>query len=304
MALPDLDILVAVVELGSLSAAAEHLGMPRPTLSRRLVRLEEVVGAPLVRRTSRQAVATEAGMEMYRHARPIIAAIDTATQAVRVLDGVPRGLLRVSIPTADDPVGPMLSEFLRRYAEVRLEVSVAARHVDMVAEGFDVALRAAVSLNPSLIARRLGRQAIHAVASPAYLDHRRPARPQDLSDCDCLVGFERGEVPIRAWPLLSGGSVPVRARMTANDPRLLLHAALADQGIAMLPESFTRDALDEGNLEVVLPDQLGVEGGIYVVYPEKRLMLPQVRAFIDHVVEHLGPMVDALGPPEAGIPSG
>ena len=295
MALPDLDILVAVVELGSLSAAAEQLAIPRPTLSRRLGRLEDTVGATLVRRTSRQAVPTEAGLELYRHARPIIAAIQTATQAVRVRDGVPRGLLRVSVPTPEDPVGPVLAEFMRRYPEVRLEVNVAARHVDMVAEGFDVALRAGTTLNPALIARRLGRQSVGAVASPTYLRQQRPSSPDKLVQCDCLVGFERGEVPARVWPLLDGSTVPVRVRFSANDPRLLLHAALAGQGIAMLADIFTRRPLAEGLLEPVLPEHLGTEGGVWIVFPEKRLMLPQVRAFIDFAAEHLRPLAEDPG---------
>jgi DNA-binding transcriptional LysR family regulator len=286
MPLPDLDVLVAILDAGSMASAAQRLGMPRATLSRRLRRLEDEVGAVLVRRTTRQLAPTEAGLELYRHARPIVDAVETATMAVRARDDTPRGLLRVTMPIgANAHFADMVTEFLTRFPEVRVELSASTRHVDLIAEGYDVAIRAGQVRGASLIARRLYDSAMIAVASPAYLARRgMPDDPVALREHDCLVGFERGESPRRTWALLDGTHVPVRARFTSNDLSLLADAALRGIGIALLPREFVLRHLDAGTLVPVLPDQVGVHGGIWVVYPERRGVLPRVRAFIDHAV--------------------
>jgi DNA-binding transcriptional LysR family regulator len=289
MSLPDLDVLVAVVEAGSLTAAARKLDVPRPTVSRRLSRLEEQVGVKLVRRTTRQLTLTDEGMELYRHARSIVDAVQAATAAIRARDDVPRGLLRVSLPpggTGERGFGSMVSEFLEAYPEVRLEVLATTRHVDLVAEGFDVAIRAGDVGQSSLMSRRVVGTSLVACASPAYL--AREGKVQDvaeLSHRDCLVFFDRGEVPMKRWPLRDGGSVPVQVRLACNDLHALSDAAQAGIGIAMLPETFVRQQFAAGTLTPVLRDVVGVKGAIWIVFSEKRLMLPRVRAFIDHVVD-------------------
>lgn len=314
MALPDLDVLVAVVEGGSLTAAAERLGVPRPTLSRRLSRLEAELGTRLVQRSTRSLSLTEAGQELYRHARPIVDAIETATTSVRARDAVPRGLLRLSMPPGGDALfGQMLAAFLAEHPQVRLEVHSTTRHVDLVAEGFDLAIRAGQTLHPSLVARKLADTHLLPVASPAYLARRgRPAEPADLAEHDCLVGFERGETPQRRWPLRDGGAVPVRGRLACNDLQVLVQACRADMGIALLPDTFVADDLATGRLERVLADEVGIRGQLALVFPERRLMLPRVRAFIDHVVAWSGdsPWVRLAGSgrgphlPVAGAPDG
>ena len=300
MPLPDLDIVVAIAEAGSLTAAADRLGVPRPTLSRRLSQLEEDMGARLVHRTTRRTVLTEAGHELYRHARPILDAVGAAADAVRAQDGVPRGLLRVSVPGGDGPIANMLGAFAADYPEVRLEAVTAARHVDLVAEGFDVALRAGSLTGPSLISRRLQTTEVRAVASPDYLaQHGTPKTAADLPHHRCLVGFETGTLPHRTWPLLEGGDTPVHAVMAANHPQVLAAAALRGAGIAMLPLVFAQTHMASGALVPVLPDVLGAQAGLWLVYPERRFVLPRVRAFIEHVVAWMaghplvGPSLDA-----------
>ncbi len=299
MALPDLDILVAIVEGGSLTAAAQALDIPRATLSRRLQRLEEEVGAVLIHRTTRTLVPTEAGQELYRHARPIVDAVATATSAVRAGDGVPRGLLRVTLPPGQDAAfGLYLSEYLRRYPEVRVEVTAVSRHVDLAAEGFDVGVRAGQLADTSLIARRLLTADTIAVASPDYFANRsHPQTPSDLDDHSLLAGFWRGEQPVRAWPLRDGSTLPISPRFATNELQLRHRLALDGLGIALLPAFYVGQDLESKRLVPVLADAVGAPGGIWVVYPERRLMLPRVRAFIDGLVEWSAQMHFAPGRP-------
>ena len=285
MPLPDLDILVAVLETGSLTAAATSLEMPRATLTRRLQQLEEEMGTRLVHRSTRRLVPTEAGEALYGHARSIVAAVQAAQDAVRAQDDVPRGLLRVSVPGTQPEIQRMLTAFLVAHPEVQLELLSTTRHVDLVADHVDVALRAGQLTGSGLVSRRLARIRTVAVASPAWLAaHGAPASPEALADLPCLVDFERGEHPRTHWPLWSGGQVPIRARLASNDLLLLSHAAVEGLGVALLPDQFIARELANGELVAILTDEVGTEGGAWLVFAERRLMLPRVRAFIDHVV--------------------
>lgn len=288
MPLPDLDILVAIHDAGNLTAAAEQLDMPRPTLSRRLTKLEEEVGARLVHRTTRRVALTEPGQELYRHARPIVDAVDAARNAIVARDGVPRGLLRVSVPGANELLSRLFGAYMTRYPEVRVEIVAASRHVDLVGEGFDVAIRAGQLTGPSLISRRIGTAEVVAVAHPHYLERRgRPERPEDLVDHDCLVGFDRGETPVKRWPLRDGGTTPVTPRAACNSPEAITHLTELGLGIGLVPEPFVGQQLALGTLVHVLPEQVGLTSGMWLVYPERRLILPRVRAFIDHAIAWL-----------------
>lgn len=287
MPLPDLDILVAVLDSGSLTAAAERLDLPRATLSRRLTKLEEDVGVRLLHRSTRTLTPTDAGLELYKHARPIVEAVESAKVAMRARDGVPRGLLRVTLPPGGSGVfGDILASFMERYPEVRMEVLAVTRHVDLVAEGFDVGVRAGELHGSNLISRRLFESTAVVVASPTYLATRgTPTHPDELAAHQCNVSFERGEVPRRTWPLLRGGTVPIQARFSSNDLGLLTNAALRGHGLSLLPKQFIREHIEQGLLVEVLTDHITVHNGLWIVFPEKRLMLPRVRAFIDHVAE-------------------
>jgi DNA-binding transcriptional LysR family regulator len=292
MPLPDFDVLVAILDAGSMTGAAKNLGMARATLTRKLARLEEEVGAVLIHRTTRQLSATEAGNEMYRHARPIVDAVDAARASVRALDGIPRGLLRVTLPPG--PPGGfrgLISTYMKAYPEVRVEVIAVTRHVDLVREGVDVGLRAGSLTGSSLISKRLFGTTVVAVASPSYLLARgTPMNAAELVTHDCLVSFERGEVPVRAWPVHNGGTVALTPRLASNDLSLLTQGALDGLGIALLPKEFLGTAIENGHLVPILEDELGFPTGIWVVYPEKRLMLPRVRAFIDMLVDWTEPL--------------
>src|SRR5579871_1793110 len=204
--LENLELLAftAAVDAGSLSRAAARLGVPRATLGRRLARLEERLGARLLRRTTRALTITDAGETLYRHARIALDAVKEAEASIRQSDTTVRGNLRVALPPVASPAFlDLVADFAVAYPQVRLQTHLSTRHVDLQRDGYDVALRAGRGLEPGLVARTLARFEFLAVASPAYLArHGAPKSLGDLRDHRCLMGFARGELPETHW---SGG---------------------------------------------------------------------------------------------------
>jgi DNA-binding transcriptional LysR family regulator len=275
-----------VVETRSISRAARELGVPRPTVGRRLARLEERLGVRLIKRTTRTMALTDAGEQLYRRARAVLEAVRDASRSVQREDGAVRGLLRASIPPMQGMAfGAFIAEFSERYPDVRVELEASSRYVDLVAGGFDVAIRASTELAPGLIARPLAKSRLYAVAAPSYLQGA-PAikRSSDLAKHQCLSGFDRGEHPATHWPLLNGGRVAIEPRLVSNDLMILRDAMLSGLGIALLPEPSVRDDLAEGRCACVLPNAVGATATIAVVYADRELVPPAVRAFIDAVV--------------------
>lgn len=284
------DEFVAIVEAGNISAAARALGMPRANLSRRLAALEDELGVRLLHRSTRRQVPTDAGQELYRRVRRIVDDAQAAREAVRRMDDQPRGLLRVSVPPGlgATPFAGILVDFLERWPEVRLELSSGTAHVDLIAEGFDLALRAGRVRDHNLVGRQLFQVRTVAVASPAWLSaHGVPTSLEQLRDAECIRGFDQGATPQRTWPLLDGGTVPVRGRLATNELRLVLDAALRGLGIALLPQQVVDAHLASGALVRVLPDRVGDDTALTLVYPEREFLDPKVRAFIDFVVPRL-----------------
>jgi DNA-binding transcriptional LysR family regulator len=277
---------VRTVEARSISRAARELGVPRPTVGRRLARLEEKLGVRLLRRTTRSMVLTDAGEALYARARGVIAAVREAEASVRQSDDAVRGALRVSAPPLNSPAfAAMIAEFMRRYPDVRMEIDVTTRHVEFAAGAYDVAVRAGEKLPPGLIARNLARSRLLVVAAPSYLARRgTPRRSTDIAKHACLVGFSLGEHPATHWPLARGGRLRVEATMASNDLGVLRASALAGNGLALLPLPLVYDDLQRGDLVTVLPERVGAESQIAVVYPEREFVPPAVRAFVDAVV--------------------
>jgi DNA-binding transcriptional LysR family regulator len=270
----------------SLSRAAAELGVPRATISRRLARLEERLGARLLRRTTRSLMLTDAGEAFYRHARIVLDAVSHAEASVRRADDAIRGDLRVSVPPMMHPsFFALINQFAADHPEVRLHVHFSTALVDLRRDGYDVALRASGRMEPGLIARKLSRAQMVAVASPKYLSERGvPRRAKDLRDHRCLMGFARGELPASHWPLASGGQVHVEGAFFSNDMWLLCDAAVRGLGIALLPVMVVRHLLESGSLQQVLEGVVEADGQVAVVYPEREFVPPQVRAFVAAVV--------------------
>ena len=282
----DFDAFVAIVEAGSISEGARVLGMPRATLSRQLGRLEERLGTRLLHRSTRRMVPTPAGDTLYARARGLLEAAQAAVESVQRLDDVPRGPFRVSAAPVQTPVlGELIAEFVQTYPAVSVQLETTTRHVDLVAEHVDVALRAGVVRAPSLIARPLVRTELMAVASPAYLQNRgTPAKVSELVDHACMGGFDAGARPGNTWPLLGGGATPISGPLVTNDMMALRGAATAGLGIALLPDLLVDAALRSGELVPVLPGVVGVRTSLSLVWVEREFIDPKVRAFVEFAV--------------------
>ncbi|MBC8066953.1 MAG: LysR family transcriptional regulator [Deltaproteobacteria bacterium] len=282
----ELEAFARIVESGSLSKAAMELEVPRATIGRRLARLEERLGVRLVRRSTRRLALTDAGTTLYHHALAALTAVREAAASVRGVEGSMRGRLRISVPPlANESFHALVNDFLGRFPEVQLHVHASTQHVDLLEGGFDLALRAGGALDPGLVARPLARSRSLAVASPGYLARRgTPKRARDLREHACLLGFDRGIVPSHYWPLRNGSTLRVDGPFASNEPTGLQAAAVAGHGIALLPLFFAAPALATGQLVAVLPERVGGQVQIAVVYAERELVPQIVRVFVDELV--------------------
>jgi len=292
------------VEAKSLSRAAAELGAPRATIGRRLARLEQRLGVRLLRRTTRALALTDAGDAFYRHARIVLDAVAQAEASVRKSDKVVRGTLRVATPPMLDPsFNALVCDFARAYPEVKIHIDASSRLVDLLREGYDVALRASTELEPGLVARTVARTSVVAVAAPEYLAaNGTPRKARDLRTHRCLLGFMRGELPQTYWPKAGGGKISVEGSFVSNDITLLMDAAVRGLGIALLPTLLVGALLERGALVRVLPELIHADTRVAVVYPEKELMPPQVRAFIDALVAWAPTGLDAARIRDRGWP--
>lgn len=287
-----------VVEHGGFARAARALGIPKSRLSRHVMALESRLNVRLVNRSTRRFVVTEVGQEVYRHASAMLAEADAAVEAVEFARAEPRGTIKVSCPVAlaQSALSAILPEFLSKFPAVRLQLHVSNRRVDLVSEGFDVALR--VRSQPSgedgLVMRSFRELEEFLVASPAYLKRTgEPTDPAQLAGRDTLD--YAGEFDRRPWELVGPDGQSARAehapRVVAHDFVVLRAAALAGLGIARLPESVVREDLRSGALERVLAGWNSPQGILHVVFPSRRGMLPAVRAFIDFLAQRLPGMM-------------
>ena len=267
---------VAIVQAGSLSAAARDMGLPRPTLARRLARLEERLGVRLLHRTTRRQTLTAEGQLLFERAEHLVRGLVDAQEAVRRLDGTPRGRLRVAVPSEmpHEVVVDWVRDFLDAYHEVQLDWVATDDEVDLLAD-FDVAFRSDADVQPSLVVRTLVRNRRVVVASPAWLADN----PLDLT----RVVRTPGE---RAWPLRAGGTVPVSGRFTANQQGMRAQAALRGVGPALVTDRIVRDELADGRLVHVLP-HVGADERVCLVYADREFLDPKIRAFIDLMVDRV-----------------
>ncbi len=274
---------LSVVDAGSISGAAKDLGLPRATLSRRMSKLEADLGVRLILRRTTRLALTHAGEELRQRAQRIVADATAAWDAVRRLDDTPRGLLRVSV------TGPhflnLFTDFLRDFPEVRLEVQSTTRHVDLLTDGVDVAMRSGPVKDQNLIARRVHSDRLIVVASPDYLArHGTPKRAQDLAGHACVVGFAGTWTPSTKWPLWSGAHVPIVGRLSANEIDLIKEAAMKGLGLALIASAIVAKDIEAGKLKPVLRDQIGAEIPISLVYADREFVDPKIREFVDRAV--------------------
>lgn len=295
-------VLVRVVEAGSFRGAAARLGMPNSTVSRKVSELEASLGTQLLRRTTRKLALTDAGASFVEQAESAIATLEAAQLAVSALQREPRGRLRVTATPQMGQLflGPLVVAFLEAYPAVQVSLHLTDRHVDLLAERFDVALRAGPLPDSSLVAHRVSSGGVSLVASPGYLAARgTPRDPADLEGHDCLVFASAGGQPRRTWTLRHGKDlreVAVSARLVADDWQVLLQGAVRGLGIARVPDALMRSELRRGDLVSVLDAFSPAETPLNLVHLGGRYVTPQTRAFVDFVRPRLARvLLDARG---------
>ena len=297
--LNDLYYFAAVVDHGGFAAAERALGIPKSRLSRRISALEGELGVRLLQRSTRRFAVTDVGTSVHRHAQSMLAEAQAAREAVDRLSAEPRGVVRVSVPVglAQQQIPQLLPEFLARYQKVRVQLHVSNRRVDVINEGFDVAVRVRSKLDDdgSLVMRSFGQIQELLAASPTYLDRAgRPKTPDELAD-HVTLSMSEDEARQR-WELQRDGEtrrIDVKPRVAGFDFPMLMSLAKQGVGITMLPETLCADAVRAGELEVVLPQWRLPQGIAHVVFASRRGMLPAVRVFIDFLAEKVPPMLEA-----------
>lgn len=287
--LNDIQAFVRVVDEQGFSAAARRLHVPVSSLSRRVARLEEKLGARLLHRTTRRLHLTDAGRAFYGRVSQCLAELEDAEQELTLRNATPRGRVRMTAPVDMRPLLSVILDFLKLYPEVEIDLDLSNRHVDLLGEGYDLALRASAVIHPSLIAQRVSSSGMRLVASPGYLQRRgRPTCLDDLRKHDCVILGTSTQGAY--WNLRVGEEltrVPVSGRFAANSLEAVRQAVLEDLGIGLLPERSILHELERKALEEVLPEHWPPSTGIFLVYPSRRLMGSALRALIDYLLSHL-----------------
>ena len=292
--LDDFFCFAMVVEHGGFSAAERATDIPKSKLSRRVYNLEERLGVRLIQRSSRHFAVTDIGMNIYRHAQVMMNAAQAAHDLVDHLSTQPRGVIKVSLPVsiAQNEIAKILPQFLKSYPEIKVQLIVSNRRVDVINEGIDIALRVRSNLDedPSLIIRKFENIEQHLFASQAYLNEFGELKqPDDLSqhqilsmadehlDQHIVVHDEKNnQKKIKVNPMVMGSDLMMLAQLTRQNC-----------GIALLPDTIVQDYVQSGELVRVLPNWKAPHGIFHAVYPSRRGLLPAVRVFIDYLVEQL-----------------
>ncbi|KMJ89367.1 LysR family transcriptional regulator [Achromobacter xylosoxidans] len=283
---------VWVVELGSFAAAADKMGQARSVVTRQIAFLEEKYGVRLLNRTTRKLSMTDAGRAFYERVRPILAEVTDLELSLQAEGQAPSGRLRISAPVSFGilHLGPAIAEYLLRYPDVVIDLDLNDRVVDLVEDGYDVAVRIGPLQDSSLVARPLAPQQLLVCAAPAYLEsHGVPLVPEDLKQHRCLhyayasTGNE--------WHFEKDGVshlVRVNAALRANNGDVLRTAALAGHGVILQPEFLVGDDVRAGRLVALLQDYVHTPISMYAAYPHRRFLSPKVRSFVEHLETRFG----------------
>ena len=291
--LNDMLYFAEVAERGGFAAASRQLGVPKSKLSRRVADLEAHLGVRLLQRTTRKLSLTEVGERYLRYCVAMREAAESASEAVEQVQSTPRGTVRVACPVtlAQTTLGPIVPEFLARYPQVKLDVRISNRAVDLVEEGFDVALRvrSAPEDSRTLIVKHLGRTQTILVASPALL--RQQGTPQVPSDLAGMDSVAMSATDGRTTVLLRGPdgqshSLIHSPRYVADDLLTLKLAVLQGVGMGFFPDYMCRSEVTDGSLVHLLPQWTPQPGVFHAVYPSRRGMVPSVRCFLDFLAEY------------------
>lgn len=302
MDLNHVSAFVKVVESGSFTAAGAELGLPKSSVSRIVSRLEEELGVQLLHRTTRKLHLTDAGGAYFERARAALLSLDEAASTASSLSTEPRGVVRFAAPSDAGSLhlGTIIARFRRKYPLVQVDIALSSRFVDLVGEGFDLALRAGKLQDSSLMVRRVGTDSFGVFASAGYLRGRsRPKRPQDLAEHECLLF--RGVQGRAEWQLTGPNGterVGVHGAINADELTFLVRAAMAGAGVALLPITATLLATEGGDkppLLRLLPEYSRPGADVNLVMPSRRFQPASVVAFCDFLHAELS----KLWPPRA-----
>lgn len=285
-----MQVFVAIVEAGSVSGAAERLGIAKSAVSRRLAELEARLGATLIQRTTRRQSLTDSGRLYYARSVAILADIEDAEASVSQQQCALKGRIRLALPLSFGllHLAPLIEAFMAEHPDVQFELDFNDRQIDLVQEGFDLAIRIAELEDSTLIARRLVAIRHLVCASPGYLEkHGTPRTTADLADHVCLAYSNVRDPGVWDYRAPDGqtGRVRVPIRMASSSGEFNLRAAIAGQGLVMIPSFFCQEALRTGQLQTVLDDYAWPELSAYAVYPPTRHLSRRVRVLIDYLVE-------------------
>lgn len=292
--LDDFYYFALVIEHGGFSSAERATDIPKSKLSRRVYNLEEKLGVRLIQRSSRHFAVTEIGMNIYRHAQVMMNAAQAAHDLVDHLSIQPRGVIKLSLPVsiAQNEMTKILPDFLKMYPEIKVQLIVSNRRVDVINEGIDVALRVRSNLDedPNLIIRKFEKIEQHLFASQAYLNQYGELKhPDELTEHRILsmVDEHLDQFLILHDAQNHQKKVKVNPVVMGSDLMMLAQLARQNCGIALLPDTIAKDYIESRELIRVLPDWKAPHGIFHAVYPSRRGLLPAVRVFIDYLVEHL-----------------
>ena len=290
--LEDMRIFAETVEAQSFTAAAHRLGLSKQFVSKRIAALERRLGARLLLRSTRHLRVTDLGLAYHERAQRILLDVDAAEQMITSQTASPRGVLRLSAPMsfATLHLGPLIPAFMQRHPQVSIELELNDRTVDLIGEGYDMAVRIGALADSSLIARRITAVQLITCASPDYLHrHGMPAMPEQLAAHACLTYGHagRGEWTFRVGERTR--KVSVNGPMRCNNGEMLRDAAIAGLGLTTLPDFIVAAALADGRLLPVLEAFRPEEFAVHAVYPQHRQSSLLVRAFSDFLLECFRP---------------
>lgn len=287
-----MNALVKVVASGSYAEAARRLGLTRSAVSKAVMELEQSLGARLLDRTTRRVTPTEAGLAYYERCIAILAQVEETEAQISRLHDEPKGVLRINAPMSFGTLylGEAVADFMIRYPDLKVELTLTDRFIDPLEEGVDVTVRIGALSDSSLIARRIAAASILLVASPAYIErYGAPETPADLAHHKCLSYGHT--TSMQRWQLAEAGrtiAVPIGACLSSNNGDVLRDAAVKGIGIARLPAFIVGRDVEAGRLNIVLPNNRPVDGAIHALYAPNRYLAAKTRVFIDFLVERYG----------------
>lgn len=285
----DMLLFAAVAQEGSFTGAARRLGITKQTASERLRKLEDALGVRLLERTTRRLRVTDAAATYFERCTAIATQIDEANSEVQRRQAAPAGTLRISAPVLYGRryLAPVVAAYLHAHPQVRVHLVLADRRVDLIEEGFDVAIRVGDLDDSSLTARKLGDGYMYYVASPKFLKAHGTPSASNLRSARCI-----GTKPFETWTL-AGVANKIEPVLVVNDLEIATEAAIAGVGIARLPSLVAHEAVRSGKLRLLFGPDATARRPVYAIYPSRQYLAAKVAIFVEHLVASFVPMPQA-----------